>query len=128
MIRSDHYPRPAPDGQPYPWVNDPSRNGQTGSSQLIAVDERPAPMQVAAAFGINKGEPVVMRHQSLLLDGEPVELVWFRGQHRLRQRRHVDCAALACFKTTPIKALSSTNSGWVGRDNTVRQVMRSPST
>ena len=33
-------------------------------------------MQVAAAFGIAKGDPVVMRHQLLLLDGEPVELVW----------------------------------------------------
>ncbi|GAB3140426.1 GntR family transcriptional regulator [Micromonospora sonneratiae] len=76
VIQANHYSRPASPGKPYPWITDPYRRDRRGSSQLLAVGERPAPAQVAAAFGIATGDPVVMRHQLLLLDDEPAELVW----------------------------------------------------
>jgi GntR family transcriptional regulator len=76
VVRADHYPRPASPGEPYPWITDAASRGRAGSTTLIDVGERPAPAQVAAAFGIAVGNPVVMRHQLLSLDGEPAELVW----------------------------------------------------
>jgi GntR family transcriptional regulator len=76
VIRADHHPLPAAAQQPYPWISEAARRGRTGSTQLISVAEKPAPAQVAAAFGLAIGVPVVARHQLLLLDGEPAEVVW----------------------------------------------------
>ncbi|HEY0698436.1 MAG TPA: GntR family transcriptional regulator [Micromonospora sp.] len=76
VVRASHYPKPAPAGEAYPWISDAARRQRKGSSQLIEVGEVPAPAQPAAAFGIAKGDPVVLRHQILSLDGEPAELVW----------------------------------------------------
>jgi GntR family transcriptional regulator len=76
VVRASHYPRPARSGHSYPWIAAAARRDRVGSSTLIEVGERPAPAQVASAFGLSPGELVVMRHQLLLLDEEPAELVW----------------------------------------------------
>ncbi|GAA0529076.1 GntR family transcriptional regulator [Paractinoplanes ferrugineus] len=76
VVRAGHYPVAPAQGQPYPWITDHANQGRRGSSDLISVGETPAPAQVAAAFGIDKGTAVVTRHQLLKLDGEPAELVW----------------------------------------------------
>ncbi|MDM4721179.1 GntR family transcriptional regulator [Micromonospora sp. WMMA1363] len=70
------YSTPSTPGQPYAWITAAADRGQRGASQLLDVGEHPAPVQVAAAFGIDPGEPVVRRQQLLTLDGQPVELVW----------------------------------------------------
>ena len=69
------YGRPAEPGQPYAWITVAAGRGQHGTSRLLDVGEVPAPAQVAAAFGIDPGTPVVRRRQLLLLDGQPAELV-----------------------------------------------------
>lgn len=76
VVRAGHYPVAPQSGQPYPWITEAASRNRVGSSELIEVSERPAPVQVAAAFGLAPAEPVVMRHQLLLLDAEPAELVW----------------------------------------------------
>jgi GntR family transcriptional regulator len=55
----------------------PIRFGDRASAtRLLQVGETPAPAQVAAAFGVPAGAPVVVRTQVALLDDEPAELVW----------------------------------------------------
>lgn len=49
---------------------------RTTSTRLLEVGETPAPAQVAEAFGVAVGDPVLVREQLSLLDGEPAELVW----------------------------------------------------
>lgn len=44
------------------------------AAELLFVGEVPAPFQIAAAYGIGPGTPVVLRNQLLKLDGEPAEL------------------------------------------------------
>lgn len=44
--------------------------------RLLQVGEVPAPAQVAAAFDLSPGAPVLVRSQLALLDDEPAELVW----------------------------------------------------
>jgi GntR family transcriptional regulator len=46
------------------------------STRLLEVAEGPAPAQVADAFGLSPQDPVLVRSQLALLDGEPAELVW----------------------------------------------------
>jgi GntR family transcriptional regulator len=75
VVRSSHYPRPAGEGQSYPWITDAASRGRIGTTQLLAVEEVSAPAQVAAAYGLERDQTVVMRKQLLLLDGEPAELV-----------------------------------------------------
>jgi GntR family transcriptional regulator len=93
VVRASHYPRPATDGR-FPWITEAAGRKRVGSSQLIEVAEQPAPVQVAAALGIASQTTVVMRHQLLLLDDEPAELVWSyypveiaRGSPLAEQRR-----------------------------------------
>ena len=76
VIRSSHYPTPPGPGQPYAWIADHASRGRAGRSELRFVGEVPAPAEVAAAYGIEAGAAVVVRHQLLLLDDEPAELVW----------------------------------------------------
>lgn len=71
---ADYATTPAP-GQPYPWITEAERRSQRGASQLLNVSEVPAPAEVAHAFGVELGSPVVRRAQLLTLDDEPVELV-----------------------------------------------------
>lgn len=76
IIEASHYPKPVAQGEPYAWLTDHAARGRVGTVELISVSEEPAAAQVAAAFGIARGAPVVVRHMLLLLDGEPAELVW----------------------------------------------------
>lgn len=75
VVKASHYPR-ADAGEPYPWLTDHARRGRRPAIELLDVSETGAPAQVAAAFGLQTGAAVTMRHQLLLLDGEPAELVW----------------------------------------------------
>jgi GntR family transcriptional regulator len=76
LVRASHYPTVARDGQPYGWINDAAKRGRRGTAKILSVGERPAPRPVSIAFGIERGATVMMRHQLLLLDEEPAELVW----------------------------------------------------
>ncbi|MBB4738032.1 GntR family transcriptional regulator [Actinoplanes octamycinicus] len=49
---------------------------EDGEARLLEVGETPAPAPVARAFGLDRAEPVVVRHQLRLLDTEPAELSW----------------------------------------------------
>lgn len=69
------YGTPSAPGQPYAWITAAAERGERGASRLLNVGEIPAPVQVARAFSVEAGEPVVRREQLLTLDGEPVELV-----------------------------------------------------
>ncbi|GAB7053163.1 GntR family transcriptional regulator [Catenuloplanes indicus] len=60
-------------GEAYPWITRPATEGRPRSIDLRSVGEVPAPGQVAAAFGIQLGDPVICREQVFLLDGAPVE-------------------------------------------------------
>ena len=95
VVRANHYPAAAPAGQPYPWISDFASRGRQPTIELLSVGEQKAPSQVAAAFGVDTETLVVVRHQLLLLDGEPAELVWSyypadiaRGT-RLAERRKI---------------------------------------
>jgi GntR family transcriptional regulator len=75
VVKADAFLKPAAPGDPYPWITAATQRRQTGSSELLEVGQQPAPARVAAAFGLASGDPVIMRKQLLLLDGEPAELV-----------------------------------------------------
>lgn len=68
------YATPSTPGQPYVWITAATDRGQRGSSRLVDVVEVPAPVQVAAALGLDPGQPVVRRAQVLSLDNDPVEV------------------------------------------------------
>jgi GntR family transcriptional regulator len=59
----------------YPWISEAARRGQSASISLLGVAAKPAPAQVAAAFGLEVGTPVMERRQLMSLDDTPVELV-----------------------------------------------------
>ncbi|MDI6099183.1 GntR family transcriptional regulator [Actinoplanes sp. NEAU-A12] len=73
VVRASHYPTPVAPGDPLPWLG---ATGRDAVVRLLGVGETAAPAQVARTFGLPAGEPVVFRHQVLVLDGEPAELVW----------------------------------------------------
>ncbi|MFD3686148.1 GntR family transcriptional regulator [Nocardiopsis sp. NPDC058631] len=60
----------------HPWMSRAGQRGQQGAAKLLAVMRVEPPKQVEEALGTDPGEEVVLRHQVLLLDDEPVELVW----------------------------------------------------
>lgn len=69
------YATPAVPGQPYAWIAAAAERGQRGAYRLLDVGEVPAPVQVAAAFSIEPGTPVVHRAMVGTIDDEAVELV-----------------------------------------------------
>ncbi|MEH1168937.1 GntR family transcriptional regulator [Micromonospora sp. CPCC 205539] len=71
---ADYATLPA-DGQPYAWITAAAERGQRGAYRLLAVAEVPAPIQVARAFSVDPGSPVVRRAQLGTHNDEPVELV-----------------------------------------------------
>lgn len=75
VVKADAFLNPAAPGEPYAWIAAATNRGQIGTSELLDVRERPAPYRVASAFGLSPGDPVVVRKQLLLLDGQPAELV-----------------------------------------------------
>ncbi|GIF43243.1 GntR family transcriptional regulator [Actinoplanes xinjiangensis] len=63
VVRAGHHPAPV-------------TPGREAVTRLLDVGETGAPAQVARAFGIPDGDPVAVRHQMLVLDTEPAELIW----------------------------------------------------
>ncbi len=70
------YMQPAAPGEPYRWVAEAAGRSRRGRSRLLEVARVVPPAAVAEAFGLPAGGFAVLRHQLLLLDGEPSELVW----------------------------------------------------
>jgi GntR family transcriptional regulator len=75
VVEASHYPRPAENGDRYPWVSEAARRDRAISTRLLGVAEEPAPNQVAAALGVEAAAPVQVRRLVLLLNDEPAELV-----------------------------------------------------
>lgn len=69
------YATPSAAGQPYAWITAAAERGLRGAYRLLDVGEVAAPVQVAAAFSIEPGTPVVHRAQLGTINDEPVELV-----------------------------------------------------
>jgi len=63
VVRAGHHPSPL-------------MPGRDAELHLLSVRETVAPAQVAHAFGIAAGDPIAVRHQVLVVDGQPAELVW----------------------------------------------------
>ncbi|MFD8809094.1 GntR family transcriptional regulator [Streptomyces sp. NPDC059597] len=74
-IRPASYMTPARPGEPYRWLTETAKLGTRAHSTLLDVREATAPADVAAALRIAHDESVLLRHQILSLDEEPVELV-----------------------------------------------------
>ena len=55
------------DRQPYPWISEAVKRGQVGVVKLLEVTTVQPPAAVAEVLG----ERVNLRHQVLMLDGEP---------------------------------------------------------
>jgi len=73
-ITPGDYAQPRGAGQPYAWITEATRRGQSGGSMLLDVAEVEAPAQVAKAFGLDPADLVVKRTQVLTLDDQPAEL------------------------------------------------------
>ncbi|MFD5848183.1 GntR family transcriptional regulator [Streptomyces chartreusis] len=68
------YMPPAEAGEPYRWITEAAKRSQRGSTKLLDVGTVLPPREVAKAFGLQEGEPALLRKQILLLDDEPTEL------------------------------------------------------
>lgn len=71
---AEPYLIPAADGQADAWQREASQQGHLGAQQLGAVEEVPAPAEVATSLGLTPGDPVVLRQRVIYLDGTAVEL------------------------------------------------------
>ncbi|MFB8236218.1 GntR family transcriptional regulator [Kitasatospora purpeofusca] len=70
------YSTPAAPGEPYRWISEAEGQGYRAASELLSVGTVEAPREVAAAFGVEAGEPVARRVQILSLDDQSAELVY----------------------------------------------------
>ncbi|MGX1132034.1 GntR family transcriptional regulator [Streptomyces glaucescens] len=68
------YLTPREQGQGDAWGADAAAQGRRGTQRILHAGEVPAPAEVARLFGIQEGEPVVVRRRLILLDDEPNEL------------------------------------------------------
>ncbi|MFD7118628.1 GntR family transcriptional regulator [Streptomyces sp. NPDC059922] len=66
---------PADTGEPYRWLAETAKCGGKARSKLLAVAEITPPADVSAALRLPDGGTALLRHQVLMLDDEPVELV-----------------------------------------------------
>jgi GntR family transcriptional regulator len=67
---------PVDPGAPYRWIALANQQGRTASSKLLDVAVVETPAEVALALNLSRGnQNALMRHQLLMLDGEPAELV-----------------------------------------------------
>lgn len=69
------YKTPPGDGGKYQWIGEAEKRGMSGKSQLLAVEEAAPPAAVREAFGLDEGQPALLRTQVLFLDDQPCELV-----------------------------------------------------
>ncbi|WP_046508233.1 GntR family transcriptional regulator [Streptomyces odonnellii] len=74
-VRPASYLAPAADSEPYRWLTETAKHGGEARSRLLSVGEAAPPADVAAALGLPEGDSALLRHQVLMLDDEPVELV-----------------------------------------------------
>ncbi|MEV0041076.1 GntR family transcriptional regulator [Streptomyces sp. NPDC050804] len=74
-MRPASYMAPATAGEPYRWLTETAKHGGKARSRLLSVAEEAPPADVAAALGLPEDGTALLRHQLLLLDDEPVELV-----------------------------------------------------
>jgi DNA-binding GntR family transcriptional regulator len=56
------------------WGKEAVTQGRTGTQRILFAGETTAPAEVAAAFGLTGGHPVILRQRLILLDGIPVEI------------------------------------------------------
>lgn len=75
-IQVASYLSPPLRGGAHPWMSRAEERGQRGTAKLLDVMRVKPPNQVEEALGTAPDEEVALRHQLLLLDDEPVELVW----------------------------------------------------
>ncbi len=75
-VRPADFITPAGDGEPYRWVATAGERGQRGQSRIIDVAEVRPPEEIADGLELPPDGLAVLRHQLLLLDDEPAELVW----------------------------------------------------
>ncbi|MEU6326623.1 GntR family transcriptional regulator [Streptomyces sp. NPDC047049] len=74
-MRPASYMAPAADGERYRWLTEAEKLGTHARSKLLRVAEVAPPADVSAALGLRDGGTALLRHQLLLIDDEPVELV-----------------------------------------------------
>ncbi|WP_406211633.1 GntR family transcriptional regulator [Streptomyces decoyicus] len=74
-MRPAAYMAPATDGERYRWLSEAEKLGTHARSKLLRVAEVVPPADVSAALGLPHDGTAVLRHQLLLIDDEPVELV-----------------------------------------------------
>lgn len=74
-MRPASYMSPAGPGEPYRWLTELEKQGARARSQLLEVAEVTPPPDVAEALNLPQGGSAVLRHQLLLMDDEPAELV-----------------------------------------------------
>jgi GntR family transcriptional regulator len=74
-MRPASYMSPAGPGEPYRWLTEVEKQGARARSKLLEVAEVLPPTDVAEALNLPEGGSAVLRHQLLLMDDEPAELV-----------------------------------------------------
>ncbi|GAB2848712.1 hypothetical protein GCM10022221_55100 [Actinocorallia aurea] len=74
-IRPADFLKPAPPGEPYPWLTTVADPGETAAGRLLDVCEAVPPTESAQALGLQPGEPALLRSQLLQINDEPTELV-----------------------------------------------------
>lgn len=74
-VRPASYMAPAGPGEPYRWLTEAAKAGSRAHSTLLDVAECEPPADVAEALRLPKRGTALLRHQLLLVDDEPVELV-----------------------------------------------------
>ncbi|MFD7865424.1 GntR family transcriptional regulator [Streptomyces sp. NPDC059783] len=74
-VRPAAYMAPARAGEPYRWLSEHARGGSRARSELLEVGACRPPADVAEALRTEAAGEVLRRHQLLLVDDEPVELV-----------------------------------------------------
>jgi DNA-binding GntR family transcriptional regulator len=56
------------------WGKEAATQGRAGTQRILFAGKTAAPAEVAAAFGLADGHPVILRQRLILLDDTPVEI------------------------------------------------------
>ncbi|UKY50445.1 GntR family transcriptional regulator [Streptomyces inhibens] len=74
-MRPASYMAPATAGDRYRWLTEAETHGSHARSKLLRVAEVAPPADVSALLKLPEGGTALLRHQLLLIDDDPVELV-----------------------------------------------------
>ncbi|MEU9121746.1 UTRA domain-containing protein, partial [Streptomyces sp. NPDC048506] len=74
-MRPASYMAPATQGDRYRWLTEAEKQGTHARTKLLRVAEVAPPADVSALLEVPEGGTALLRHQLLLIDDEPVELV-----------------------------------------------------